>query len=199
MIVDWASTGMAKPGEQVSGDAYLVRTFSPAGALLAVIDGLGHGAEAAAAAQRARTALEEFSPDSVIALTRHCHEALAGTRGACLSLATFNARDHTMTWMGVGNVEAMLVRAQNAEREYLLLRAGVVGHHLPQLQATMLAVHAGDVLFMYTDGIRFQYADAIDYLEIPPSRLAQNMLQRYLHIRQSDDALVLAARYVGEG
>ena len=196
-MLDWASSDFTKPGESVSGDAGLVRFFPPAGALLAVMDGLGHGPEAADAARRAREVLETCAPSSVIDLTRRCHQMLAGSRGVCLSLATFNAQDHTMTWMGVGNVEAVLVRAHDAEREHMLLRSGVVGLTLPRLQATMMPIHAGDMLVMYTDGIRMPYGDPLPAPDSPPGVMAQALLRRYLSSKPADDALVIVARYTG--
>ncbi|MFZ3285209.1 MAG: hypothetical protein WA191_00020, partial [Telluria sp.] len=51
-LLDYACAGRALPGQAVSGDACLVRPF-PDGVLLAVIDGLGHGAGAAEASRTA--------------------------------------------------------------------------------------------------------------------------------------------------
>jgi phosphoserine phosphatase RsbX len=45
-----------------------------------------------------------------------------------------------------------------------------------------------------TDGIRSRFADAIDARE-PPRRIAARVLAE--HARDSDDALVLVARYTG--
>ncbi len=196
-ILDWASSSRARPGETVSGDACMVRFYPHGGALVAVMDGLGHGPEAAEASARAVSLMQNAAAESVIALTRRCHGALQGSRGLCLSLASFDERENTMTWMGVGNIEAMLVRT-DAEREHLLLRAGVVGHHLPRLQATMLPVHAGDMLIMYTDGIRMQYTDPIGPQDAALDRIAQAMLRRYaVQAPAADDALLVVARYQG--
>src|SRR5690348_7110196 len=99
-------------GESESGDEHLVQCFED-GVLLAVVDGLGHGAEAAEAARLAKETLREHAGESVLALTRHCHNSLQRTRGAVMSLARFNATDSSMTWMGVGNVDGVLMRSDS--------------------------------------------------------------------------------------
>src|SRR2546425_2738461 len=52
LIVDWGVASQTLAGEVESGDKHVVKIF-PHGALLAAIDGLGHGEEAAAAANMA--------------------------------------------------------------------------------------------------------------------------------------------------
>ena len=84
----------------VESRLHLVKPFTN-GALVAVVDGLGHGDEAIAVARIAIHALEEQAEQSVITLVKHCHEALAETRGVVLTLASFNSLDSTMSWLGV--------------------------------------------------------------------------------------------------
>src|SRR5690242_6201617 len=97
-------------GQAVSGDMHVVKPFGY-GVLLAVIDGVGHGDEATAAARAAAEVLEQNAHGSVIALVKRCHDAIARTRGVVLTVASLNALDNTVTWLGVGNVEGRLLRA----------------------------------------------------------------------------------------
>src|SRR5205823_2688246 len=130
------------------------------GALVAVVDGLGHGAEAADAAKAALRSLERHAHEPILPLIRNCHRSLAGTRGVVMSVAVFDARAETVTWVGVGNVEGVLLRAQATTilgRESLLLRGGVVGGHLPALAAALIPVSRGDALIFATDGIRSDF------------------------------------------
>jgi negative regulator of sigma-B (phosphoserine phosphatase) len=83
----------------------------PTGALVAVVDGLGHGAEAAGAARAAVATLGEYAHESLLALVERCHRALRRTRGAVMSVAHFNHGAGIMTWVGVGNVEGTLLQA----------------------------------------------------------------------------------------
>src|SRR3989442_14621880 len=109
-LVEWGVATQALEGEAVSGDLHVVKPF-PNGILVGVVDGLGHGDEATLAAQLAVSTLESYCHESVISLVKRCHGALAKTRGVVMSLASFNTTEGTMTWLGVGNVEGLLVRA----------------------------------------------------------------------------------------
>ncbi len=186
---------LALGGQTVSGDQHLVKSF-PQGILVAVIDGLGHGREAALAAKTAVATLEATSnPSSVITLIQRCHEALGQTRGVVMSLALFNEQEHTMTWAGVGNVSGVLLRADpatNPAQENILLRGGVVGFQLPSVTAAVIAVMPGDLLIFATDGLDGNYAQGVSVNEAP-QRLATRILAQ--HGKGTDDALVLVARW----
>src|SRR6266700_7377551 len=111
-LIEWGSAGRALGDANEgfeSGDRHVVATF-PDGALVAVIDGLGHGTEAARAAKAAVYLIEACPHESVVDLIQHCHEALRRTRGAVMSLASFDARTSSITWAGVGSVDSVLLR-----------------------------------------------------------------------------------------
>src|SRR2546427_4142817 len=78
-LIEWGVASLALPGEAESGDRHLVKPVGT-GVLVAVVDGLGHGAEAAAAAQAAVAALERHATESPVPLIERCHRALQGTR-----------------------------------------------------------------------------------------------------------------------
>ena len=112
-LIDWGVASSALPGETQSGDLHLVKPLA-GGVLIAVVDGLGHGAEAATAARTAVTTLDEHASESVLALLERCHWALKGSRGVVMSLAFADRRQNALTWAGVGNVECMLFHAAPA-------------------------------------------------------------------------------------
>src|SRR6266566_1392587 len=192
-----AEYGVAKfvlPGECESGDQHLV-CCNESGILVAAIDGIGHGAEAASAAKAAITVLRNAVGAPIIPLVMTCHERLRATRGVVLSVASVDVRHGLMTWLGVGNVHGVLVRAdKKVTHETLLLRGGVVGDHLPQLQAAVLPVGQGDLLVFATDGIRTDFTGTLSALE-NPQRAADRILKVFGN--RSDDALVLALRITG--
>lgn len=197
-MLEWGLATLALPGHAESGDRHVVQPF-PNGVLVAAVDGLGHGEEAAAAAKLAVSILERHAQEEVIALLRRCHEALRGTRGVVMSLASFRAPDSMLTWLGVGNVEGLLLReaADSALRhEALVLRGGVVGAELPPLRVSVIPVMRGDTLIFATDGIREGFTERLA-LSDPPQELADRILAR--HAKGTDDALVLVARYAGWG
>jgi len=179
-VIEWGVATLTLPGQTASGDRYVVKPFR-GGALVAAVDGLGHGDEAAAAAKTAAAILEMYSPEPVVALLRRCHEELRKTRGVVLSLASFAARESTMTWLGVGNIEGRLLRADPQAqplRESLILRGGVVGRHLPTAYASLVAVAPGDILIFATDGIRSDFSEGLTGSEVP-QRTADRILAQW--------------------
>ena len=192
--LEWSVASAAMPGESESGDLYLA-CATPNGMLVAALDGLGHGSEAAAAARAAVDTLERYAHEPVISLLGHCHESLRPTRGVAMSLASFDARHEMMTWIGVGNVEGFLLRADpHLPNEQLLLRSGVVGSHLPLLQAAVIPVSPGDTLLFTTDGVAHDFAQAVT-INGPLQASADRVLAN--GNKGTDDALVIIARYRG--
>ena len=196
-LIEWAVAERSRAGQSESGDRSLAMA-TPDSGLVAVVDGLGHGAAAADAAKIAVGSLERHALQPVIALVRGCHRSLVGTRGAVVSVAAFSARDETMTWLGVGNVEGVLLRTQTTlspRREMLLVRGGVVGVHLPALAASIVPVARGDTLVFATDGVRSDFVSEVLPQRDPPQMLADHILARWG--TKTDDALVMVVRYLG--
>jgi len=193
-IIDWGWAGCAL--ESTSGDHHAVVPFG-GGALVALIDGLGHGPEAAEAAVMAVSVLEAHAGAPVLTLVQRCHDALRKTRGAAMSLVSFNALDASMTWTGVGNVEGALLRAAGPwprASEAIILRGGVVGYRLPPLHANTLQVTVGDILILATDGIRSGFTTGVA-IGNAVQDIAESILARFA--TGSDDAHVVVARYAG--
>ncbi len=195
-LLEGGGATRALDGQPQSGDLHLVKT-TPSGALVAVVDALGHGEEAARVALTAISTLERGAGEPVVTLLERCDRALRLTRGAVVSLAGFDKGAGTVTWVGVGNVEGVFLKADpNARpvRESMLLRGGVVGYRLPSLMSSVRRVEPGDVIVLATDGIRTDFAE---YLV--PGAPVQAMADRVLGLcsKGTDDALVLVVRYRG--
>jgi negative regulator of sigma-B (phosphoserine phosphatase) len=187
--------GVAFAGEQRSGD---LAVFAPydRGGLVAVIDGLGHGDEAAAASAIAERAIREHASAEPAALLKRCHEALRKSRGVVLTAAWFDLEAMELTWAGVGNVEARLVRgaAVYGERhDSALVLGGVLGYNLPRVSPARTDLRRGDAVAFATDGIDADYSASLTP-GLPAQRLAERILQR--HGRDTDDALAAVVRYV---
>ena len=126
------------PGEQRSGDRAVFAAYE-GGALVAAIDGLGHGDAAAEAAARAAAVIAERRDEPPKRLIEACHAALARTRGVVMTLAWFDLAAGSLSWTGVGNVEGRLVRAPGGERaptQGAFTLGGVVGYNLPAIRVT---------------------------------------------------------------
>jgi len=181
------------PGQSESGDRHLVCCDQNC-ILIAAIDGIGHGEEAANAAKIAASVLQTGFKEPIISLVESCHERLRLTRGVVLSLASIDILHGMMTWLGVGNVQGVLLRAgasKGTTREMLLLRAGVVGSQLPPLQATVLPVASEDTVVFVTDGVRGDFIESLSALE-GPQKTAERIIEHYKS--RNDDALALVVR-----
>lgn len=192
-MVEYGVANFVLQGHGESGDHHLV-CCNQSGVLIAAIDGIGHGAEAANASKAAASILREGADEPIISLVGHCHEKLRTTRGVVLSLASIDTSHGLMTWLGIGNVQGVLMRAdikRGNVQETLLLRGGVVGSQLPPLQATMLPIARGDTVYFVTDGVRSDFAQSLPALE-NPQRAADRILGQFQN--GNDDALVLVAR-----
>ena len=193
-LIAWGVASRPLPGQAACGDLHLIKPIMD-GALLAVVDGLGHGDEAAAAAKKAIAVLESQAEEPLAGLVKRCHEALTQTRGVVMTVATL--REDKLAWLGVGNVESVLLRADRqakAPSYRVLLHSGVVGYQLPDLRASMLPLAPHDLLIFATDGLDAGFAEGLARSG-SPQQLADRILER--HFKGHDDALVLVVRYLG--
>lgn len=200
-LIEHAVASKVFPGESISGDRAVVKLY-PQGVLAAVVDGLGHGEKAGAAAAIAIETLQNHAEEAPLALVQRCHQALKGTRGVAMSLASIDVRAGAMGWLGVGNVDGLLLRLSAAPRirEALLVRGGVVGYQLPPLRVQTLPIDTNDLLVFATDGVRGDFVTALlpaDSLLLrrPLQEIADRLLVRFS--KDTDDALVLLMRYLG--
>jgi phosphoserine phosphatase RsbX len=197
-VDDWPASldrgvaGAPHAGETRSGDvAVFVRTA--VGALTCLIDGLGHGPEAADAAELCGEVVRAKAHYTPQALLQACHEALVDTRGAVMTAAWFDLGAMTISWAGVGNVDARLVRAGPEQREDVaLVFGGVVGYRMPNVRPATMPLGRGDLLVMITDGI-----DAAISPALTGGGSAQTLADRIfaMHGRGNDDALAVVVRF----
>ncbi len=194
-MIDWAVASRRLHGEERSGDSCTVTPYD-GGTLLAVADGLGHGPEAALASERAVDLLASAAGPDLVTLMESCHRALRGTRGAVVTLVSIDDATSTLTWLGVGDAPATLVRSgfSARPRETLLLRPGIVGQSLPRLVTESLPVYAGDTLVMCTDGLQSRYIEGLEGIGRPQAA-ADRLLADYG--RDYDDVLVIVACFLG--
>src|SRR5262249_27623388 len=151
----------------------------------------------AAAARIATESLRSRAQWPVVDLIQYCHSVLQKSRGVVLSLASIDADKNQMNWVGIGNVEGALFRADPAAqrlRELLPYRGGVLGYQLPPLRVQTLSIASGDTVIFVTDGIESGCLVASP-TSWDPQALADYIVSR--HGKQTDDALALVVRYNG--
>jgi serine/threonine protein phosphatase PrpC len=194
LIIETAFATLPLPGQAESGDLSLIKGVGK-GTLVAVVDGLGHGQDAASAAHAAVGALDRYSREPLADLVRRCHDALVGLRGVVLGLAYLDPQAANMTWLGIGNVGGILLRADpggRPSRVTLVPNAGFIGAEQTHPTTRSVPLALGDTVVLYSDGIRDGFADSL-VLTNSPQEIADVVITR--HVKGNDDALVLVARY----
>ncbi len=114
-----------------------------------------------------------------------------------MSVASIDNRTSRVSWAGVGNVDAWLLRPHTHDgkaRTSLVTRGGVLGREVPPLTPVSLPLDPGDILVFATDGIREGFIEGMS-LEDAPQRAASRIMAT--HGKGTDDALVLVAKYLG--
>lgn len=196
--IEWATASRARPGEHVCGDQSIAVDIDNDHALFGVLDGLGHGPEAASAALTAIEALDGARSERLEVLIQLCHRVLEGTRGAAITLATIDFQASKLTWTGIGNVSAHLVAKSISGaqiRSSARLAGGIVGYRIPETRpAQTVPIRTGDLLVVSSDGITEDHLDHIDFAASAKD-IAEQILTK--HAKESDDAMVLAARHRG--
>lgn len=198
--LEYASARFTHPGEKHCGDDYLI-IDEPARTQVAVVDGIGHGSAAADATHRAITELRGHSIKETLSdLVRHSDTALRSTRGVAMTIAEFRSEEPSLSWLGVGNVMACLVRMTPTGRvrcELLMLRSGIVGRHPTHLNPSTSPLSRGDLIIFATDGINPGFINDLKLIHggTHVDDLAKTLLSK--HLKGTDDALILVARYLG--
>jgi Stage II sporulation protein E (SpoIIE) len=192
----------AAPGESESGDwvGHLALP-EPAATWLMVVDGLGHGPEAAHAARAARDHLASVLTDPALigqpaSVLGSLNPVLRDTRGAAVGLASVHRGQ--LQHAGMGNTRCCVWR--DGRLKGLPSAHGIVG--APTVRSRFgsdsvventWTLMDGDWILMFSDGL----AENIHVDVVPgdwaadPRRLCDHLLQRWRVPR--DDAAVLAA------
>jgi anti-sigma regulatory factor (Ser/Thr protein kinase) len=178
-------------GEDACGDGWAVGCHERGATLLAA-DGLGHGPQAAIAAQAAISTLgsnRELQPQQ---LMDRVHEALRITRGAAAAVAHIDCAQDELRFAGIGNISAWAYDGHG--RRALVSHNGIVGHNMRKVQEFAVPFGPGALCIMHSDGVQTQWdLDAYPGLCLRHPALVAAVLMRDF-TRQRDDALVLAVR-----
>lgn len=177
------------PGETENGDASQV-SWQGGACRIALVDGVGHGPPAAAAANAACATLTAHPELDPAAALRECHRALAGTRGAVIGIARIDPAAARLTFAGVGNIEASLWLEGSRQRP--ISYRGILGVALPSVRAFDFDLAGDWCLLLHSDGIssRAEIETLPEFATRQMPALAEAVLARWA--RPTDDATVIA-------
>ena len=163
------------PGEEACGDSWAI-DLRPGRNMITVVDGLGHGPDAAEAARLAIRAFQAHAAQPPTRIIERMHDAMRSSRGAAVAIAEVDLEAGIIRYAGVGNIGAAVV--SGSETKNLVSHSGTVGHQLHKLQEFVYPWPAGALLVMHSDGITQRWD-----------------LDRYPGLASRDPALVAGVLY----
>jgi anti-sigma regulatory factor (Ser/Thr protein kinase) len=170
-----AGLAVAVAGEAECGDAWVART-GPAGTSVLLVDGLGHGAMAAAASAAAVEIFQAHPAAGPAELVSLMHAGMRSTRGAAVAVATSGPAGEGLRYAGVGNLSGVLAGAQDSRS--LMSHNGTVGLQARKIQELSYAWPPEALLVMHSDGLQSHWR-----------------LDQYPGLAQRDAALVAGVLY----
>jgi anti-sigma regulatory factor (Ser/Thr protein kinase) len=178
-------------GERVSGDAVVVERRDGY-ILAAIIDALGHGPNAYQIAKHATAHLQSAWEPDVGRTMRSLHEALRGTDGAAAGLCVLDIDGQQASYAGVGNT---VVRTWGRREKRAFSTPGTLGHQIREPREHRLGFDTGDVLMLYTDGVkeRFELDDYPQLRYESAKTIARTVVSRFG--KHYDDASCVVLRY----
>lgn len=180
-------------GETACGDGWCV-IQDASRAMVLLVDGLGHGANAAQAADVAIDAFRVNASRRPAEVVGALHEALRATRGAAVAVAevTPSGDGATVTFCAVGNTVSAIVGPDKPKS--LASLNGTAGLQVGRLQEFTQPWTRDAVLVMHTDGItsRWRLDRYPGILQRDPALIAAVLHRDFL--RPRDDATVLCLR-----
>lgn len=174
----------------VNGDSFVVKQWGQK-ALVAVIDGLGHGQPAHRAAETARQYVENHFDAPLSSIFTGVARACVATRGVVMAAALFDGAQEIFSFASLGNVEARIFNSSNHAR--LLITRGILGHTNKIPAVKNFPWDPNSVFVMHSDGLlsRWHWAEFMFANELP-SRIAQRLLS--MLARKEDDATVIVVK-----
>lgn len=151
---DFALGGLSLPlpGQTACGDAWGALREGPV-LRVTVVDGLGHGEEAAAASSRAVAVFRERATSTPAQVVDFAHAELRSTRGA--AMAVVELRPGTVRFAGVGNIAASVIDAGRSRS--MVSVNGIVGYQMSHAQEFTYPWPAEGLLVLASDGLRTQW------------------------------------------
>jgi anti-sigma regulatory factor (Ser/Thr protein kinase) len=199
-IVDLARLGGAGPGRRawagvsvgvtdVCGDGWAV-TELDRGLAVTVVDGLGHGAAASAAAEAAVQAFAA-DPGGLTGFVDRANTAMRTTRGAAAAVCRLDTASGQLEYLAIGNINGRVLFG--SENRGLAGNSGTLGIAASPPKARVMRAlwPPGATLIMWTDGLtsRFEPPADAELLNHDPAVIAASLHRD--RSRERDDATIV--------
>jgi len=175
------------PGERVCGDGWAY-----AGGTVLVVDGSGHGEQAARASA---VAIDTFLADpdrDCVGLVEAIHRALGPTRGAAVAVARVDRKEQVVRFVGIGNIVGAMVA--EGQLRHMVSHNGTAGHIAPRIREFVYPFTGEPTLILHSDGMsgRWNLGSFPGLLAAHPALIAGVLFREYR--RERDDCSVVVLR-----
>lgn len=190
--IEVRSVVLPKPNEEACGDGFFYKETDDHYQLF-LGDGLGHGADAAAAVLKAGEAFETCTETDPVSIIRFVNDKVKKTRGLVGTVASFCKQRRVWQIVGVGNISTK-VYGPSLLKSYMSYN-GIIGLNVPNtLNVQEVVYERGQYLVMCSDGLKSRW-DTIKYpgiVRYDLSLLAAALVKDFA--RYTDDMSVAACK-----
>ena len=188
-----ALSGIAIPlaTEKNCGDAWSFHS-SAGRCLILLADGLGHGNDAAEAAQEAVQSFQSNAHRDPAEILTYIHDNLKKTRGAVGAIAEVRPQEGILCFAGVGNISGVVFSGDSARS--LVSSNGTLGSVFPKINVHQTAWKPGSCLIMHSDGLqtRWDLSKYSGLLAKHPATIAGVLVRDFR--RERDDCSVVVLK-----
>ncbi len=181
-------------GQEENGDDFIDMQWGTS-RLVGIIDGIGHGPLAHAAAAAARRYVEHHVHQPLETIFRGVEVECRGSRGVVMALARLDWERGQLEFASVGNIESRVLHGDTAHN--MIARRGIVGLMSPPPRVSVHDWRPDATLILHSDGVPVLWPDGLldDVIDASASVLASAILTRLR--RDTDDATVLVLKRAG--
>lgn len=192
----WGAVCVPKPGEEVCGDDWHVAPDAEGAHTFMVVDGLGHGPQAAEAASEAVRLFKKHVGERPAAILDALHAGLRTTRGAAAAVARFDPDRRVLIFCGIGNIAGSLTTGTTTKR--MVSQNGTVGHAIRKIQEFEYSYDGEPLVVLHSDGLSGSWSlgSYPGLVTADPVLIAAVLYRDFA--RGRDDSTVLVTRGSGQ-
>jgi anti-sigma regulatory factor (Ser/Thr protein kinase) len=189
--LEFAGVAIPYPGERFCGDSWYCHHV-PERTIAMVVDGLGHGAGAAEAADEAIATFRrrvDLGPGEILG---YIHDALKKTRGAVAAVVEIRPMERSVVHAGIGNISVVLNSGGSSRS--LVSFNGTLGMTTQRIHEFRAEWNRDSILVMHSDGLQTKW-DLSSYAGLisrHPALIGGMLLRDFR--RKRDDASVLVLK-----
>jgi anti-sigma regulatory factor (Ser/Thr protein kinase) len=189
----WSAINIPAKYEVVCGDTWRIYQRDRQLALL-MVDGLGHGPDAAKASQEAADVFDSDPFVPLVTMLENMHVRMRGTRGAAVAIAQIDIDREQLKFVGVGNIAGSLRAAAEGSGRGLFSHNGIVGVQYHKAQQFEYPCPRESLLTIHSDGLqtRWSFDKYRGLSQRHPGIIAGVLYRDYC--RGNDDVTVAAVR-----